>query len=145
MPSPGPSPVRGRRFPAPGVHRTRWVAPVRDVDQLEHDTDLAVSNLSGGADSAAQTSLLPMTAAQIADLLQRLAGANHTLAAELESIGRSRRSLSQSTVDRLEHLVERMRPAARIRRQLSELAPQDLLAGARIWHQRQSAPLVGDR
>ena len=78
-----------------------------------------------------------MSSAEVADLLDRLAGANHALAVELDAIGVSRRSLSQSTVDRLELLVEQMRPAARIRQLLSELDPQQLLAGAREWHRRR--------
>ena len=79
-----------------------------------------------------------MTSAQIADLLQCLAGANHALAAELDAIADSRRSLSQGTVKRLEHLVARMRPAAQIRQILAELDPEELLAGAREWHRRRS-------
>ena len=65
-----------------------------------------------------------MSSGQIADLLERLAGANHALAAELDAIAASRRSLSQSTVDRLEHLVEQMRPAAQIRQVLADLDPR---------------------
>ena len=84
-----------------------------------------------------------MTSGQIADLLHRLAGANHALAAELKAIAASRRSLSQGTVDRLEHLVEQMRPAAQIRQILAELDPQELLAGAREWHRRRSGSYGG--
>ena len=80
-----------------------------------------------------------MTSLQVADLFQRLAGANHALAAGLDSIAAGRRSLSQSTVDRLEHLVEQMRPAAEIRQLLAELDPQELLAGAGEWHRRWPA------
>jgi hypothetical protein len=84
-----------------------------------------------------------MTSGQIADLLHRLAGANHALSAELDAIAASRRSLSQGTVDRLEHLVEQMRPAARIRQILAELDPEELLAGAREWHHRRSGSGIG--
>jgi flagellar motility protein MotE (MotC chaperone) len=84
-----------------------------------------------------------MTSGQIADLLHRLAGANHALAAELKAIAASRRSLSQGTVDRLEHLVEQMRPAAQIRQILAELDPEELLAGAREWHHRRSGSGIG--
>lgn len=79
-----------------------------------------------------------MTPVQIAELLHRLAGANHALAAELDAIANSRRSLNQSTVDRLELLLEQMRPAAQIRQFLAELHPQELLAGAREWQRRLS-------
>jgi len=96
-----------------------------------------------GLDLATRTHRTTMTPGQIADLLHRLAGANHALAAELDAIAGSRRSLSQGTVDRLEHLVEQMRPAAQIRRILAELDPQELLAGAREWHRRRSGSGIG--
>jgi hypothetical protein len=87
----------------------------------------------------------PRTSAQVADLLQRLAGANHALAAELDAIAASRRSLSQCTVDRLEQLVAQMRPAAVIRQTLADLEPADLLAGAQEWQRRRSGSGGGAR
>jgi len=92
-----------------------------------------------GRDVAMETHRPAMTSMQVADLLQRLAGANHALAAGLDSIAASRRSLSQSTVDRMERLVEQMRPAAEIRQILAELDPQELLVGAGEWHRRWPA------
>lgn len=82
----------------------------------------------------------PMSATQIADLLESLAAANTALAAELDAIGARRGSLSQSTVDRLDHLVQQLGPAARIRPVLAQLDPQDLLDGAREWCRRRTDP-----
>lgn len=98
-----------------------------------------------GLDAAEATLRPTLSPVQIADLLQRLAGANHALAVELDGIAATRRPLCQSTVDRLEGLVEQMRPAAQIRQILAALDPMDLLAGAWEWQRRwptTSAPHV---
>ena len=123
--------------PPARVHRSDPAAPVLDVSQAHS------SVARSGLDVATRTHRATMTSGQIADLLHRLAGANQALAAELDAIAASRRSLSQGTVDRLEHLVEQMRPAARIRQILAELDPEDLLAGAREWHHRRSGSGIG--
>ena len=70
--------------------------------------------------------------------MELLADANSALAAELTGIARSRRSLSQATVTRLERLLVQMRPAARVREVLADLDPQELLAGTREWHRRST-------
>ena len=77
------------------------------------------------------------SSADIADLLDVLAAANSALAVELEAISVSRASLSQVTVNRLEQLVEQMRPAAQVREVLAGLDPRVLLDGAREWHRRR--------
>lgn len=118
------------RAPA-GVHLGDRATPVIEVSHL-HSADRP------GPDAARAPLQAPPTAGQVAGLLDRLAGANQALAAELDAIAGSRRTLSQCTIDRLEHLVEQMRPAAQIRRTLAELDPVDLLAGAREWHRRRS-------
>lgn len=123
--------LRFRNSGPASVHRSGPAAPVVDVSQAHSRAERS------GFDVATETHRPTMTSGQIADLLHRLGGANHALAAELDAIAASRRSLSQGTVDRLEHLVEQMRPAAQIRQILAELDPQELLAGAREWHRRR--------
>jgi len=122
----------GNSSPA-SVHGSDPAAPVVDMSQTPSSPEWS------GLDVAMETHRPAMTSMQVADLLQRLAGANHALAAGLDSIAASRRSLSQSTVDRMERLVEQMRPAAEIRQILAELDPQELLAGAGEWHRRWPA------
>ncbi|HEY5151892.1 MAG TPA: hypothetical protein VIJ23_19180 [Mycobacterium sp.] len=126
----------GPRFadsPPATVHGGDPAAPVVDMSQTQSSPEWS------GVDVAMETHRPTMTSLQVADLLQRLAGANHALAAGLDAIAVSHRSLSQSTVDRMEHLVEQMRPAAEIRQILAELDPQELLAGAGEWHRRWPA------
>jgi len=133
---------RCRECPPAGVHRGGWAAPVVVVSQ-EHSAGLPVPVESAPPPTAAGPHQPPATAPQIADLLQRLAGANHALAVELDAIAASRRSLSQCTVDRLEQLVARMRPAALIRQALADLDPADLLGGAREWQRLRSGGDAG--
>lgn len=131
MRPPARTPFRGgsrELFPGAGVHRGGRPAPVGDVTHAQ----------AGGATATRST----LSSTDIADLLELLATANHALAAELDAIAASRRSLSQSTVTRLEHLVEQMRPAAQIRQVLALIDPVDLLAGAREWQHRRP-PLLG--
>ncbi|MEP6562421.1 MAG: hypothetical protein ABJD68_15250 [Nakamurella sp.] len=101
---------------------------------------MALKSTAPGSTALGSTAL---SSTQIADLLDILATANHALAAELDAIAGSRRSLSQATVARLEHLVNQMRPAAQIRQVLARLDPGELLAGAREWHSRRPALLGG--
>jgi hypothetical protein len=100
-----------------------------------------------GAGSAGVIGAVPvvLSSADIADLLDVLAAANTALTAELEAIAGSRRSLSQATVNRLEHLVAAMRPAARVREVLAQLEPMVLLAGAREWQRRRPVGTGGPR
>jgi hypothetical protein len=131
VPPPGPRDARRLGNSAPArVHRADSAAPVVDVSHAQ-------SSAGRSGRAVTRTTSPARSSGQIADLLERLAGANHVLAAELDAIAASRRSLSQSTVDRLEHLVEQMRPAAQIRQVLADLDPQELLAGAREWHRRR--------
>jgi len=133
---------RCRECPAAGVHRRGGAAPVPDVNHAP-SAGLPVPGASAPPPTATGPDQLPTTATQIADLLQRLVGANHALAVELDAIAASRRSLSQCTVDRLEELVARMRPAALIRQTLADLDPADLLGGAREWQRLRSGGDAG--
>ncbi|HYN73979.1 MAG TPA: hypothetical protein VES60_15875 [Nakamurella sp.] len=96
-------------------------------------------SLDGGV-SALGAAPPVFSSAEIADLLDVLAAANSALAVELEAISGSRASLSQVTVNRLEQLVEQMRPAAQVREVLAGLDPR-VLAGAREWHRRGPADI----
>ena len=106
-------------------------APVVDVK----DTQGAPGRPPDG--HVAATAAPAFSSAEIADLLEVLAAANWALAVELEAISGSRASLSQVTVNRLEQLVEQMRPAAQVREVLAGLDPRVLLDGARGWHRRR--------
>jgi hypothetical protein len=96
-------------------------------------------SLDGGV-SALGAAPPVFSSAEIADLLDVLAAANSALAVELEAISGSRASLSQVTVNRLEQLVEQMRPAAQAREVLAGLDPR-VLDGAREWHRRGPADI----
>jgi len=108
-------------------------APVVDVK----DKAGAPGRSPDGHVAATAAAAPVFSSAEIADLLEVLAAANWALAVELEAISVSRASLSQATVNRLEQLVEQMRPAARVREVLAGLDPRVLLAGAREWHRRR--------
>ncbi len=77
-------------------------------------------------------------AAAVADQFEVLAAANRWFDAELHLIYQSCTPLSQSTVNRLVALGERMRPAAEARDRLARIDPAMLLAGVRIWVSRQA-------
>jgi hypothetical protein len=74
----------------------------------------------------------------VADQFEVLASANRWFDDELHLIYRSPTPLSQSTVNRLVVLGERMRPAAEVRDRLARLEPAVLLAGVRVWVGRQA-------
>ena len=120
--------TRSQTLPTASVHRGDLATPVIVMSQTTNSPERW-----SGLDVAEATHRPTLTPVQIADLLQRLAGANHALAIELDGIAATRRPLCQSTVDRLESLAEQMRPAAQIRQILAGLDPVDLLAGAWEW------------
>ena len=126
--------TRSQTSPPANVHGGDPAAPVVVMSQTTNSPQRR-SGLDGDQAIHPPT-LTPM---QIADLLQRLAGANHALAVELDGIAASSRPLCQSTVDRLEGLLEQMRPAAQIRHILARLDPVALLAGASEWQRRWAA------
>lgn len=76
---------------------------------------------------------------QIADQFDLLAPANRWLDDELHRLYACHPPLSQATVNRLLALGERMRPAAEVRDRLASLDPGRLMAGVRVWVDRQTA------
>ena len=124
----------GETFFAGSVQRGGPGTPVVDVRDGRGTRDR-----SAGRGDAAGTTSPPAAvgSADIADLLELLATANSAVTAELESITGDRRSPNRATVNRPEHLVERMRPAARVRQLLAALDPVVSAAGAREWHRRR--------
>ena len=134
---PGDAEVPGISL-AGSVQQGPPAAPVGDVKDRQ-----GAPGRSPDGHVAATAAAPVFSSAEIADLLEVLAAANWALAVELEAISVSRASLSQATVNRLEQLVEQMRPAARVREVLAGLDPRVLLAGAREWHRRR--PIDGGR
>jgi hypothetical protein len=74
---------------------------------------------------------------QIADAFDLLAKANRWLRRELDEIAVCRTPLSQTCVDRLTALGQRMQPAAAARTRLQDVDPAMLLAGVALWEKRQ--------
>jgi hypothetical protein len=87
--------------------------------------------------SASDLSPGPLTADDVADLLESVANAGGRLAAELDQIAACRAAVSQATVARLESLIVRLRPAAAMRAQLAVMDIELLMAGATVWAQRR--------
>jgi hypothetical protein len=87
--------------------------------------------------SASDLSPGPLTADDVADLLESVATAGGRLASELDQIAACRAAVSQATVARLEALIVRLRPAAAMRAQLAAMDIELLMAGATVWAQRR--------
>jgi hypothetical protein len=79
----------------------------------------------------------PLTAAQVADMLDQLAAVDRQLADELDRIGASRSPVSRATVAALESVLVALRPAAQVRELLARADRRVLLAGLRLWERRR--------
>lgn len=94
-----------------------------------------VGELGGGVTTEKAA---PARIVRVAEQLDVLARANAAMARELDALAADRHGRSQATVLRLEHLVQRMRPAAAARSTLAGLDGELLLAGVREWQRRRA-------
>jgi hypothetical protein len=85
---------------------------------------------------------VPVSPADVADMLATIAVADRQLADVLDRIAASRSPVSAATVVTLERLLATLRPAASERDRLSLVDRSTLRAGIRLWTTRQlSRPL----
>lgn len=85
-----------------------------------------------------------LSASSVANDIELLAHADHTLAAELDLIAASRTPVCAATVGRLEDLLEIVRDGARVRSQLQTLDPELLRTGGQLWLARRQQAQPGD-
>ncbi len=80
----------------------------------------------------------PATASEVADVLTTVTAADQQLASAIDAISLSSSPVSTATVVTLERLLFVLRPAADERLRLTEVDPDVLRAGLRLWATREA-------